>query len=290
MRDELWENTNLLDHSFPINIFHNDTFETETLHLHWHEHYEIILLKSGETVFYINGNRIPAIAGDIIFINSGELHTALSEYPNHVQYDAIVFHSSLLGNELEGSLSQDIVSSYVKRNTKVANIINQDHPQYYTVKEAIVSLTEEFTKKDTGYQLAVRAYCQLIFMQLIRSFTVQQGDELQLDVLKKKAERFKALLLFIEENYSQKITVGKAASIVNLSPYHFCKVFKELTGSTFIQFINLHRIYEADKLLVNSIWSISEIAERVGFNSIYRFSKVYKNIKGYPPSNQRKMM
>ncbi|MBS4201002.1 AraC family transcriptional regulator [Bacillus sp. FJAT-49732] len=288
MRDELWENTNLIDDSFPINIFHTDTLESETLHLHWHEHYEVILLRKGETVFYINGNRLSATAGDILFVNSGELHSALSEYPNRVQYDAIVFHSSILGNELDGLRSEDVVSSYLTRKAKVANIIHQSHPQYRIMKEAIESLLEEFTNQHTGYQLAVRAYCQLIFTWLHRWFVCKHSDELQLDALKKKAERFKSLLLFIEYNYSNKITVEKAASIVNLSPYHFCKVFKELTGSTFIQFINLHRIYEADKLLANSILTISEIAERVGFNNIYRFSKVYKTIKGYPPSKQRK--
>jgi len=291
VHDELWENTKLLDATFPINIFHlyRREGQTETLRLHWHEHYEILHVLEGNTVFHVNGNRLPAGPGDIVFVNGGELHAGYTDKPNPVRVDAIVFHQALLAPALAlGSGIAETSPQDGSEKRRYANLVRHDHPEYAMLKQTVESLTAEFDAKKPGYELAVRGYCLLFFAWLNRWYTVQQGDDKQLERLKRQADRFKPLFHYLEERYAERITVAQAASIVHLSPYHFCKVFKELTGSTFLQFTNRQRIREADVLLRETSLPVTEIAERIGFDSIQRFSKLYKQVKGYAPSRQRK--
>lgn len=67
--------------------------------------------------------------------------------------------------------------------------------------------------------------------------------------------------------------------MVNLSPNHFCKVFKKITGKTLIEYLHLLRINEAEKMLVDTDASITEIAGNVGFSSITYFGRVFKKLK-----------
>ncbi len=291
MHDELWENTKLLDATFPINIFHlyRPEHHTETLRIHWHEHYEILHVLEGETVFHINGNRLPAEPGDILFVNSGELHAGYADLPNAVRFDAIVFHQALLAPAIAlGTSMAEISMPASSEKRRYANLVKRDHPQHGILKRTIEALTEEFDAKKPGYEQAVRGYCILFFAWLNRWFTAQQGDERQLERLKRQADRLKPLFHHLEKHFAEKITVTQAAALVHLSPYHFCKVFKELTGSTFIQFTNQQRLREADLLLQGTSLPVAEIAERTGFDSVQRFSKLYKQVRGHAPSRQRK--
>lgn len=288
MRDELWENTRIEDKTFPINIFHVKRTDYQTLHLHWHEHFEIIRFRKGKTVFHINGQRIPVKAGDLLFMNSGELHGATSLKPNLVEYDAIVFHPSLLGSMSGGTKLSDRVTPYVAGTKTFANLVTKEHPHYDKLFLIISTIIEEFDNKQSDYEHAVRANCQLAFTWLIRWCTIPQSDERKLEDIKHKTERFKPLLSFVEDHYDKKITIEQAAELVHLSPYHFCNVFKKLTGLTFGQFLNLHRVYEAEHLLRTTSYSITEIAEKTGYGSINHFSKMFKKLKGFPPSQLRK--
>jgi AraC family transcriptional activator of pobA len=287
LRDKLWENTNLVNKSFPINVFHIRSEGNQPLYLHWHEHLEIILLHKGNTVFYINGTKTPVSEGDIIFVNSGELHAAYRDEPHSVEYKAVVFHPSLLDSLNNSTRTVEWISPFVSGSIRFTNVIRPQHEHYAVVQDSVTSLIEEFQSKPAGYEFAVRAHCQLICTWLSRWFAIKQNNEHQLDVFKQKAERFKELLNYVGDHYMEKITIKQAAAIVHLSPYHFCKVFKKMTGSTFIQFVNLQRIYEAERLLKHTTLTVTEIAENLGYGSINHFTKIFRKHKGCPPTKMR---
>ncbi len=85
---------------------------------------------------------------------------------------------------------------------------------------------------------------------------------------------------FIEENYSQNITLDNAAAAVNISSSYLSFIFKQETGINFSVYLTNYRIEMSKKLILKSNLKIYEIAERVGFGSPYYFSKVFKEIVG----------
>jgi len=291
MRDDLWENTALINQAFPFNIFENTPSGNQILRLHWHEHYEFILIDQGEAVFQIGGNQIHASAGDLLFVNSGQLHAGYSDDPTQfIKYYAIVFHPSLVGHQSAHLLSVDLMSLHSEGRTLFSNSLNKHSEYYPQLIMTITTLIQEFQNKLHGYEVAVRAYCQLLFTWLCRGYMITPDEKRQTEAVRLKTAQFKAMLLYIEEHFTDRITLNQAAAMVRLSPYHFCKTFKKLTGLTLIQYINLRRIYEAEHLLRTTTLSITEIAEQIGSGSINSFSKLFKQYKGYSPMSIRKQL
>lgn len=95
-------------------------------------------------------------------------------------------------------------------------------------------------------------------------------------------------LRYIQNNYSQKISLEQVSQVVNLTPSYFSKVFKKEMGCNFNTYINQLRIEKSKKLLLHNNWKLVNIAAAVGFEDQSYFTKVFKRITGRPPNYYRK--
>ena len=82
----------------------------------------------------------------------------------------------------------------------------------------------------------------------------------------------------------QNLKLEDYASMCNMSKYHFLRVFKSVTGATPLDYRNRIRIDHAKELLKNSNFSVSEIAESLGFSSLAYFSAAFKKATATSPS------
>ncbi len=91
---------------------------------------------------------------------------------------------------------------------------------------------------------------------------------------------------YIEEHSSSKLLLDDVAKQAYLSPYHFHRIFKTITGETFANFVTRKRIERAANFLLHSSEkSISEITELTGFNTISSFSRAFKKFYGISPTH-----
>jgi YesN/AraC family two-component response regulator len=70
-----------------------------------------------------------------------------------------------------------------------------------------------------------------------------------------------------------------------LNPVYFGAYFKKKTGYTVNQYINNVRVNIAKKILLSGEYTVGEVANRCGFQDMFYFSKVFKQIEGVPPSH-----
>ena len=75
-----------------------------------------------------------------------------------------------------------------------------------------------------------------------------------------ETDRMADLYKYIHENYKNDIPLATIAGIANLTPQSFCRMFKKRTNKHFIEYLNEVRISKACKFLLDTDWSISEIA------------------------------
>jgi YesN/AraC family two-component response regulator len=73
-----------------------------------------------------------------------------------------------------------------------------------------------------------------------------------------------------------------------VSPYYLSRFFKEVTGFTFVEYLNNVRVKEAKKLLESSSMKVNLIFKKVGFGSVTHFGRVFKSVTGYAPLHYRK--
>lgn len=94
-------------------------------------------------------------------------------------------------------------------------------------------------------------------------------------------------ITFIAENYGNPIGLQEAASALDLSESHLSRLFKEVTGLNFLQYLNAWRINKAVELLANPRKNISEISMSCGFPTPGYFAKIFKRFAGATPSQFR---
>ena len=73
-----------------------------------------------------------------------------------------------------------------------------------------------------------------------------------------------------------------------LSKYYLCRIFKEYSGFTITEYINIFRIKKAAQMLENSSASISEVASALGYDSVTYFERVFKKFMNVTPLKYKK--
>lgn len=96
-------------------------------------------------------------------------------------------------------------------------------------------------------------------------------------------------LKYISTHFSEQMTINDLAQHLHLSPNHVCKLFKTHLNMSPQYALIGYRLDTAKKLLTNSNYPITEIAEYVGYLDNRHFSQVFKKYVGYTPSRYREI-
>jgi len=122
-----------------------------------------------------------------------------------------------------------------------------------------------------------------IFIKLHRFFhTVSKVDNSQI------AEDIDKATIYFSEHYNEDICIEDYARKQHMSTSWFIRNFKQYTGSTPMQYILSKRIYNAEALLQDEHYNITEISSIVGYENPLYFSRIFNNVKGISPSEYRK--
>lgn len=103
----------------------------------------------------------------------------------------------------------------------------------------------------------------------------------------KNSELVKKAIRFISQNFASPLSLDDVAGHVHLNPAYFSTVFKQSTGSSFKEYLNMVRIEESKRLLSNTNYSVIDIAIATGFEDQSYFSKVFKKYTGLTPKQYR---
>ncbi len=95
---------------------------------------------------------------------------------------------------------------------------------------------------------------------------------------------------FIREHLDEKLTLEAIANAVNVSPFYFCKVFKQATGMTFTEYVNRRRVERAKELLLKPNTTVTKVAFDVGYQSLSQFNRSFLRYAGEAPTKFRKRM
>lgn len=95
---------------------------------------------------------------------------------------------------------------------------------------------------------------------------------------------------YIRQNFQKDLTLDEVSKIVDISPYYFSKLFKQETGENFIEYLTKIRMKNAEKLLLDSSYSIKEICVMSGYGDPNYFSRIFKKYEGVTPSEYRERL
>lgn len=273
------------DRQFPVKLHKincNEIGKTLFSH-HWHPHLEFIYVISGEARVDCNSSSYHIRKGDLIVVNSNELHHGIA-LTDDLLYYAIIVDPAVLHSQSADAIETKFIIPLIQNQLWIQNYVAQDNQ----VKPLLFAIVDEITERPFGYELAVKSLLYQLLLHLLRNYVRKVALENDYHPRIRNLERFTPVFQYIEKHYNKEITVEQLAALAGLSRYHFSRLFKELTNKTITEYINQIRIEKSEYLLRNTTMNISEIAHASGFNDIYYFSRTFKKNKNISPSQLRK--
>jgi len=146
------------------------------------------------------------------------------------------------------------------------------------LKERLIYLTERLKIENQDFKMTFNLKLQAFIKEAISNIGPELWKTINID------ERVLTIHRFIEANITQKLSNAELASIVNMAPNSFARLFKEEMGITLHSYIQNRKIAKACELFEHTNESIEGLAFKLGFSDRYHFSRVFKSITGISPA------
>ncbi len=95
---------------------------------------------------------------------------------------------------------------------------------------------------------------------------------------------------YIQQHQTEVLTLTDVARAVNMSAFYFCKIFRKVTGVTFVEYLARLRVDGVKNLLLDPHKRISEAAFEAGFQSLSQFNRVFRRLAGEAPTRYREKL
>lgn len=164
--------------------------------------------------------------------------------------------------------------------------LTKEHPLHHKIEPLIRKLLVDPHYQRFHDELLIKAHIFEIMYLILSCCESADHSTAYEDII---YEKLKRSLTYIEENYSENITVEKIASVSNYSESHFSKLFKQLTGESFTQYLKNYRLERAADRIRNDKAKISDIAMECGFSNLSYFSRSFYEKFNATPSAYRKI-
>lgn len=266
----------------PLDLVANSPIR-ELSPLHMHSEIELLYIECGEFCCTAGGRDYIAKPGDTIYIASRVPHSTRSMVPGTntamLQFSA---HNFLGTNK---TLS-NYLYRFINLNEVPIHLFRQGTEESDFIKNHIFSICRELGTRETGFENFMQASIFAILGLLYRSHILLSPETF---FNLKYVERVLPALTYIDQNYSESISLEFLGKMMNINPVYFCRLFHQATNATFTEYLNFVRVCKSEKLLTTTALSISDISVEVGFSSLSYFNRIFKRCKGCSPSDYRKI-
>jgi len=246
----------------------------------FHEEIEIKYFYEGSATLMIGEEVIVAKAGDITVANPYEIHSTIRVGDPPAKY-----HLFMVGMDFfaQGCTDIDLRQTLITGGICFNNLIRGSQ----RLQAILLRTLEELRETKPFYRQAVQGMMAEFFALLLRNEVSREKRSGLEDSRIKYTRVIVPALLRMQRGYAVNITVDELAALCGVSKFHFCRIFREATGMTAMQYLTHCRLKMADILLSSTDKKIAEIAWECGFEDESYFGRCYKKCKGYSPKEGR---
>ena len=259
-------------------------YESGSFMWHWHPEIEITYVRKGTMCYKVNNLVYHLKEGDIVFNNSGALHSGTMENQEDCAYIPVTFDPRLIYGFFQSTINSKYVDPVIQDSMLPAICIDQSESWHKPFREYLLRIIALDEKKPDFYELDITICLQSMWRLLLEHITYepQASRENSLEY-----DRIKKILSYIEDNYQNKITLNDIAGHIHLCESECTRLFKRHMNTTLFAFLQEYRIERSLEFL-QSGEPVSTVALNTGFSDPNYYSKVFAKIKGCSPREYRK--
>ena len=246
-----------------------------------HEAVEIKYFYEGTSTLVIGRKTVEVTAGDLVVINPYEFHATVSYGKDKGKY-----HLFMVSPEFFSETDLDIPE--LKHKLLTGQISFTTKPECTDRIKSIISRAVEETQMQLqNHRLALRGIIYELFAILLRDVSLSSQKDFSRENSARRYSLVEPALRRIRDSYTERMSVEELSALCSVSKYHFCRVFKTVTGLTVMQYLNDYRLSIADTMIKNTNKSVAEISELCGFDDESYFCRLYKKRFGYTTGKRK---
>lgn len=275
------ENVNYDYTDYPIYIRKGllSSYPGYTAPIHWHDDIELIAVLNGEMKYNINGEIVNLSKNEGIIINSRQMHFGYSDDKQECEFYCILLHPLLLCTN--SAYEKNFVIPIIKNKNIDYIILSQNqewHKKAFHLIEQIYSVRNKKTAP-----LQVQGMFTYLWSLLYENIQINQ----EIKTKNSDLTIIKNMVGFIQQNYTDKITLADIACAGSIGESKCCKLFRKYINETPNTYLNQYRLNKSTELLKNTDMSITEIALSVGYAGSSYYTETFHKWFGKTPKEYR---
>ncbi|SFR67754.1 AraC family transcriptional regulator [Anaeromicropila populeti] len=273
------------DTSFPFYIQYG--FHDTNLYIHTHADFsELVIVLQGTALHIVDNNSYPIRKGDVFVICNNTSHGYENTYDFKICN--IMYRPELLSSELDlrslaGYHALFVLEPYLSMEHSFQGRLKLKMNDFDNVSNMISCMITEYAEKKEGWKAILISYFIKLVVILSRAYSFTSSVE-KCDII-----QIAKSVSYIENHYTEALTIKDLAEISNFSTRHFTRIFRITYETTPGNYILSLRMQHACSLLKNTNLTITEIALQSGFSDSNYFSRQFRKFFHITPCQFRKM-
>lgn len=244
---------------------------------HYHNACEIHYFLDGEITFFIHDQSYRIKRGDMLFIDTYEIHNPVYR---QCDYEKILITYKPSFTELTPKLKVPDIFSILNKKHGGIRVVSIPAELQKKLEPILLGMLDAYSAQSQYRLNYMNSYLSLFLTMVADYLESAETEAGQVSLLDQK---MKNVIAYINANLGNQLTLDGLAGHFNISKYYLCRFFKERTGLSVIDYVNRKRILTAEKLILQSKHTITDISLMVGFNNLTHFERTFKKLTGAPP-------
>jgi len=276
-------------HSFPVDVRCLIMDRRYEVPMHRPDHLEVVIFESGELGYEVEGHACTVRKNDVIVAGDRIRHRCLpAGVAQHAPRSVVLsFLPSLL--HAGAPLGDDLqyLMPFTLLEPSFPNVIPAGTGLWRELIDFVEKIRRELPGESERSRLAIKTYLRMILLSLVNHYSHLKSARAALENQQGQMKRLAPLMAHIEQHYEKPIRVNDAARMCAMSECSFMQLFREVTGQSFVPYLNRFRIARAQELLASTTNAISEISLETGFCNQSYFGVIFRRMTGMTPLEYR---
>ncbi len=273
------------NYSFPVEVSIEtiQSYEQGSFLWHWHPEIELTWIMSGTIEYHVNNRSYILTKGEGLFGNSNTLHSGYMKDGQECTYLSVTFHPRFLYG-YENSILQTKYMDFITSNDSWPSLKLERHVAWHQeILGRIRDIYRLSLEKTADYELQVHILLMQIFNKLFHYFSsLPEKDQRP----QKHLQRLRDIISFIQDNYTQDLSLDDVAAHVNICKSECCRFFKKHMDMTIFEYLLFLRVQNSLAYLKEGE-SITKTAGLVGFSSPAYYGQIFKRYMKCTPKEYR---
>ena len=273
----------------PVDVLFMTTHDRQRVRMNRHGYFEILYLCSGYGACHIQDRLLPFREGDLAVIGSTLYHRIECQSESPLTIAALFFEPEFICCDGADD-SAGYLTPFLLQDAEFPHVVQAQAGVPRQVLEMMLSIQSESPASTPRSRLAVKTYLKMILMLLVNQYAAYAGTIETFRRQERALDRLRPLFRFIGDNLGSPVQVRQAARMCGMSESYFMNFFKQVTGLSFVAYLNHFRVEQAQKLLAQTDESMVSISQQVGFCDQSYFGTVFRKIAGMTPAAYRRQV